>query len=80
MFCFSMFKVWILALLQVSQSCWMWCTIQGIFILCVVSVVTSMVIDIDIGAHDKYCTPHLLAIEIFLHLGCQILDFKMKAS
>jgi hypothetical protein len=55
MFCFSMFKVWILALLQVSQSCWMWCTIQSIFILCVVSVVTLMVIGMtDIALHTTF--------------------------
>jgi hypothetical protein len=28
----------------------MWCT-QGIFILCVMNVVTTMVIGVDIGAH-----------------------------
>ncbi len=75
-----MFWDWIFALLQVSQSCWMWCTIQGIFMLRVVNVVTSMVIGIDIGVHDRYCTPHLLAIEFFLHLVCQVLEFKMKGS
>jgi hypothetical protein len=32
---------------------WMWCTIQGIFLLCVLSVVTMMVIGIDIGTHDN---------------------------
>jgi len=33
---------------------WMWCTIQGIFMLCVVSVVIMMVINVDIGMHDNY--------------------------
>ncbi len=31
----------------------MWCTIQGIFVLCVVNVVTTMVIGTNIGAHNK---------------------------
>jgi hypothetical protein len=31
----------------------MWCTIQNIFMLCVVSVVTMMVIGAKIGAHDR---------------------------
>ncbi len=35
---------------------WMWCTIHDIFMLCVVSVVTMMVISIDIGAHDNHIT------------------------
>jgi hypothetical protein len=34
----------------------MWCTIQDIFMLCVVSVVTMMVISIDIGVHDNRIT------------------------
>jgi hypothetical protein len=31
----------------------MWCTIQGIFMLCVVNVVKTMVISSDIGSHDR---------------------------
>jgi hypothetical protein len=31
---------------------WMFCIIQGIFMLCVVSVVIAMVISTDIGTHD----------------------------
>jgi hypothetical protein len=30
----------------------MWCTIQGIFMLCVVSVVIAVVIGADVGTHD----------------------------
>jgi hypothetical protein len=63
MFWFSMFWVWILALLQVKDNflvC-MWCAIQGIFMLCVVSVVTTLVIGVDIGAHDKV-NPHVCNI------------------
>jgi hypothetical protein len=32
---------------------WMWCTIQGIFMLCVMSVVTTMVKNANIGMHDN---------------------------
>jgi hypothetical protein len=32
----------------------MWCTVKGIFMLCVVSVMTMMVINVDIGMHDNY--------------------------
>jgi hypothetical protein len=32
---------------------WMWCTIQGVSVLCVVSVMTMIVVNINIGAHDK---------------------------
>jgi hypothetical protein len=32
---------------------WMWCTIQGIFMLCVVSVATMMVIGANIRAHNN---------------------------
>jgi hypothetical protein len=32
---------------------WMWYTIQGIFILCVVNVVIVMVISVDIGMHNS---------------------------
>jgi hypothetical protein len=38
---------------QIGGVVWMWCTIQGIFMLWVVSVVTTMVIGTDIGMHDK---------------------------
>ncbi len=34
----------------------MWCTIHDISMLCVVSVVTMMVISIDIGAHNNHIT------------------------
>ncbi len=33
---------------------WMGCTIQGIFMLCVVSVVITIVIGVDIRAHNNY--------------------------
>jgi hypothetical protein len=35
----------------------MWCTIQNILLLCVVSVVTMMVIGIDIATHDIHLYP-----------------------
>jgi hypothetical protein len=35
----------------------MWCTIEGISILCVVSVVTMMVIGADIGVHNITISP-----------------------
>jgi hypothetical protein len=34
----------------------MWCTIQDISMLCVVSVVIVMVINIDIGARNNHIT------------------------
>jgi hypothetical protein len=36
-----------------AMKVWMWCTIQYIFMLCVMSVVTTMVIGANIGTHDK---------------------------
>jgi hypothetical protein len=30
----------------------MLCTIQGIIILCVISVVTTIIVGIDLGTHD----------------------------
>jgi len=36
---------------------WMWCTIQGISILCVVNVVTMMVIGADIRVHNITISP-----------------------
>jgi hypothetical protein len=52
-----MFWAWIFVLLRlINLLIWMWCTIHDIFMLCVVSVVTMMVISIDIGAHDNHIT------------------------
>jgi hypothetical protein len=34
---------------------WTWCTIQIIFMLCIVCVVTTIVVGANIGAHN---TPH----------------------
>jgi len=42
-------------LLQVCQFLvWIWCTIQSIFMLCVVNVMTMMVISVDIGTHNNF--------------------------
>jgi hypothetical protein len=55
MFWFFMFWSWIFTLLQVCQFLvWMWCTIQSIFMLCVVNVVTMTVISVDIGTHNNF--------------------------
>jgi hypothetical protein len=49
-----MFWAWILVCLHASFFLvWMWCTIQGVSVLCVVSVMTMIVVSVDIGAHDK---------------------------
>jgi hypothetical protein len=40
---------------------WMWCAILGIFMLCVVSVVTTMVIGANIRIHNKV-NPHVCNI------------------
>jgi len=32
----------------------MWCTIQGMSMLCVVSMVTSIVVGVDLGVHNSY--------------------------
>ncbi len=41
-------------LFWITKFIWMWCTIHGIFMLCVVSVVIMMVINANVGAHDKW--------------------------
>jgi hypothetical protein len=49
-----MLWAWISTLLQVNHVLvWKWCTIRGIFILSVVSVVTMIVVNANLGAHDK---------------------------
>jgi len=46
--------IWLKGTLGIDRGAvWMWCTIQGIFMLCVMNVVTTMVISTDIGTHDK---------------------------
>jgi hypothetical protein len=41
-------------LLQVNHVLvWMWCTIHGISILSVVNVVTMIVVNVNLRAHDK---------------------------
>jgi hypothetical protein len=53
MFWCFMFWAWIPTLLQVCQFLvWMWCTIQSIYMLCIVNVVTMIVISTNIGTHN----------------------------
>jgi hypothetical protein len=33
---------------------WMWCTTKGVNVLCVVSVMTMIVVGVNIGAHESY--------------------------
>jgi hypothetical protein len=52
-----MFWAWIFVLLRlVSFLIWMWCTIHDTSMLRVVSVVTMMVISIDIGVQNNRIT------------------------
>ncbi len=53
---------------------WMWCTIQVIFMLCVVSVVTTMVIGINIRSHNKFV--HNIKILSYVYLN-QFQGFKL---
>jgi len=32
----------------------MWCTTKGVNVLCVVSVMTMIVVGVNIGAHESY--------------------------
>jgi hypothetical protein len=51
------------------QKIWVWCTIQGISMLCLVNVVTMMVIGADIGAFDIHDTTQgtcICQVELFL--------------
>jgi len=55
---------------------WMWWTIQGIFMLCVVNVVTTTVIGIDIGAPNKlqnFCATH-----VFIHNTFDCFDLEKQ--
>jgi hypothetical protein len=37
-----------------SPKVWMWCTIYGIYMLCVICVMTTIVVSVDIGTHDNH--------------------------
>jgi hypothetical protein len=49
-----MFWAWILVRVYkwASSWVWMWCIIQGISVLFVVSVMATIVVSVDIGVHD----------------------------
>ncbi len=52
--CFLCFGFRLRVLLFIDGGAvWMWCTIHGIYVLCVMNVVTTMVIGINIGTHNK---------------------------
>jgi hypothetical protein len=55
-----------------KEVVWMWCTYHGISMLCVMSAVTTMVISVDVRAHDKrfktFCDCCLLFTRMLLFL------------